>query len=325
MTEETTESIADALTAVMADAAESESETEEAPDSISEEAVTETEDVTQELTDEVEEDDEEAEPDKVFQAPEHWSSDERTQFESLPPEAQEVLLERDKAFQKGYQEKAQAISAITEALEPFKESLIRRGMTPQQAIGILFNAQDRLDNNPLDGILQIAQSYGVVDQLRDKFAPQADDDDFTDPGIKALHNKIEGLEGKLDQTAQGIQQQAIDAGKQQLDTFKNAVDGEGNLLHPYFDKVMSLVTSYVKDGETLDSAYEKAQWTVPEFRDSQTKKVTEKTEEEKAAKVKKAKRAARGVKTNGKSDPEEGAEALSLHDDLEEAWRQHSS
>ena len=47
--------------------------------------------------------------------------------------------------------------------------------------------------------------------------------------------------------------------------------------------------------------------------------------QEKAKKVKQAKRAARGVKTNGKADPQEGAEVMSLHDDLTEAFRQHSS
>jgi hypothetical protein len=327
---ETPESIADALTAAMAEQVESESETEATPDSISEEAVTETEEETVELeaTDEseVEEDDDESEePEKVFQAPEHWSSDERAKFDSLPPEAQEVLLERDKAFQKGYQEKAQAISAITEAIEPFKESLIRRGMTPQQAIGILFNAQDRLDKNPLEGILQIAQSYGIVDQLREQFAPQADEDDFTDPGIKALQQEIKELKGQIAQTNQGLQQQTIDAGRQQLETFKDAVDGDGKLLHPHFEQVMPLVTAYVQQGDSLQEAYEKAVWTVPEYRDSQVTKTVEKTDKEKAEKVKKAKRAARGVKTNGKSDPEEGTETLSLHDDLKEAFRQHSS
>jgi len=244
-----------------------------------------------------------------------------------PPDAKELVLERDAQFQKGYQEKAQAISAITDAIEPFKESLIRRGMTPQQAIGILFNAQDRLDNNPLEGILQIAQSYGVADQLKEQFAPQTDDDDLTDPGIKALQKEFQGLKSQMEQTNQGIRQQVVDAGNQQIETFKNAVDGEGNLAHPYFEQLVSEITSHLekKEGATLESAYKQLVWTVPEYRESQNKQIVEKTDQEKAAQVKKAKRASRGIKTNGKSDPEEGAEALSLHDDLTEAFRQHSS
>lgn len=319
----TTESIADALTASMNEV-ESDTESEETTDSISEEAITETEVV--EDTTEVEEDkDESEEQETVFQAPEHWSSDERTKFDSLPPDTKEFVLERDAHFQTGYQEKAQAISAITDAIEPFKEALIRRGLTPEQAIGILFNAQDRLDNNPLEGILQIAQSYGVADQMREHFAPKTDDDDFTDPGIKALQQDIKGLKSQIEQTNQGIQQQGTSAVQAQLDTFKSVTDTDGNLKHPHFDQIKVLMGAYVQGGDTLDSAYDKAVWTLPEFRESQNKKVVEKTDEEKAQKVKKAKRAARGVKTSGKSNPNEGAEVQTLHEGLTEAFRQHSS
>ena len=83
--------------------------------------------------------------------------------------------------------------------------------------------------------------------------------------------------------------------------------------------------AYVQGGDTLDAAYEKAVWTIPEYRQAQQRSVVEKTDREKADKVKKAKRAARGVTTNGKDDPDAGKDALSLHDDLTEAFRQHSS
>ena len=334
MTEETVESITDALTAVMAEAAESAPETEEAQEVSQQEASTETEDVLESATneaelgtEEVEEDnDESAEPETVFQAPEHWSSDERTKFDSLPPEAQEVLLERDKAFQKGYQEKAQAISAITEAIKPWEQSLAQRGMTADQAIRALFAAQHQLDTNAVEGILQIAQNYGVVDQLKDKFAPATDDEDFTDPGIKALQQEIKELKGQIEQTTQGFQQQQVSAGQQKIDEFKNAVDGEGKPAHPYFDQLMPEITALIQTkGGTLDEAYQQLVWTVPEFRDSQQKTVVEKTDKEKAEKVKKAKKAARAVQTNGKTNPNESNEPLSLKDELAGAFAQHSS
>jgi len=322
MTDEVTETIADALTTAMAEA-ESETETEEAS-GISQEATEEIEESSEvEETEVEEEDDESEEPEKAFQAPEHWSSDERTQFESLPPEAQEVLLQRDKAFQTGYQEKAQAITAITEAIKPWEQSLAQRGITPEQAIRTLFAAQHSLETGAVAGILQIAQNYGVVDQLRDKFAPQADEDDFTDPGIKALQEQVQALTSKLDQTTQGIQQQQTTSVQQQIENFQNATDGDGKLLHPHFEDAMPTILARVQSGDTLEVAYESAKWTVAEFRDSQNK--PEKSDAQKAQKVKQAKRAARGVKTNGKADPAEGSETLTLHDDLTEAFRQHIS
>ena len=331
MTDEVTESIADALTQAMAEA-ESEApeptETEEAvavsQDEAAEEVVEEEVEET-ELEATEEDDDDGEEPATVFQAPEHWSSDERTQFESLPPEAQEVLLARDKAFQTGYQEKAQSIAAITDAIKPWEQSLAQRGLTPEQAIRTLFAAQHQLDTDAVGGILQIAQNYGVLDQLQAKFAPETDDDDFTDPGIKALQQEIRDLKNQVTQTTQGIQQQQTQTVQQQIESFQNAKDDKGELLHPHFEDAMPMILAAVQSGDTLDAAYDKAKWSVPAYRESLEQKTTEKTEAAKAKKVKQAKRAARGVKTNGKADPEEGAEVLSLHDDLKEAFRQHSS
>jgi len=325
MTDEVTETIADALTAAMA---ESEPETEEvvevSPVEATEEvAEAEAEVVEVEATEE--DDDESEEQETVFQAPEHWSSDERTQFESLPPEAQEVLLARDKSFQTGYQEKAQSISAITDAIKPWEQSLAQRGLTPEQAIRTLFAAQHQLDTDAVGGILQIAQNYGVLDQLQAKFAPETDDDDLTDPQTKALLNRIDQLEGRLEQTTQGIQQQQNQTVQQQIESFQTAVDDKGELKHPHFEEAMPMILAAVQSGDTLDAAYDKAKWSVPAYRDSLVQKESEKTVAAKAKKVKQAKRAARGVKTNGKADPEEGSEVLSLKEDLEEAFRQHSS
>jgi hypothetical protein len=203
--------------------------------------------------------------------------------------------------------------------------LAQRGLTPEQAIRTLFAAQHQLDTDAVGGILQIAQNYGVLDQLQAKFAPETDDDDFTDPGIKALQQEIRDLKNQVTQTTQGIQQQQTQTVQQQIESFQNAKDDKGELLHPHFEDAMPMILAAVQSGDDLASAYDKAKWSVPAYRESLEKRTTEKTEAAKAKKVKQAKRAARGVKTNGKADPEEGAEVLSLHDDLKEAFRQHSS
>ena len=326
MTDEVTESIADALTQAMAEA---ETETEESTETVEASGISE--EATEEIAEEeveleaVEEDDDGEEPETVFQAPEHWSSDERTQFDSLPPEAQEVLLARDKSFQTGYQEKAQSISAITDAIKPWEQSLAQRGLTPEQAIRTLFAAQHQLDTDAVGGILQIAQNYGVLDQLQAKFAPETDDDDLVDPQFKALQQEIQDLKSQLTQTTQGIQQQQNQTVQQQIESFQTAVDDKGELKHPHFEEAMPMILAAVQSGDALDAAYDKAKWSVPAYRDSLVQKESEKTVAAKAKKVKQAKRAARGVKTNGKADPEEGSEVLSLKEDLEEAFRQHSS
>ena len=246
----------------------------------------------------------------------------REQFSSLTPEAQEVLLARDKEFQKGYQEKAQAISAISQAIEPWKEVLAQRGITPDQAIRTLFAAQHALETKPLDGILQLAQNFGVMDQLQKRFVPDTDDD-FADPEVKALKAQIDDLKSQINQTQEGFKTQQTQSVQEQLNQFKSAVDEKGNPKHVHFDKVKHLMAPLVGQGKTLEQAYSEVVWSVPEFRESQLKKPND--EVDKARKVKQAKRASRSIKQDGKAKSTEADDPISIGDDLRLAWKQHSA
>ena len=170
--EENTESVMDSLREAMKEA-EGESETLEAQpepeDSEPVEDVEAHEPEGIEVT--AEEDSEDEEPVEVFQPPEHWSSDEKETFQSLTPEAQQILLEKEKQFQKGYQERAQSISDIEKALEPYKQNLAMMGVDEATAIRTLFATQSRIMQDPVNGILALAQQFGVADQLRQQFAP----------------------------------------------------------------------------------------------------------------------------------------------------------
>ena len=81
----------------------------------------------------------------VFQAPAHWSSEEKEQFSSLAPEAQEFLIEKDKQFQQGFQERAQEKSDLEAALEPWKQTIAQRGMSEADAIRTLFATQAQIE------------------------------------------------------------------------------------------------------------------------------------------------------------------------------------
>ena len=325
------ESISDALRASFSEA-ETDTESEAANDGIPDEGAVK-EDVEPEVDlqaadeSQSEEDIEQTvEPvDGVFQAPEHWSSDEKTAFAEFSPDVQEILLAKDKQYQQGYQEKAEGIAAITEALEPWKDALAQRGVTADQAIRTLFAAQNQIDANPLQGILTVAQSYGILDQMREHFAPQTDDDDFTDPEVKALKQEISELKQQIGTGTTGTDQHKAHAVRKQVQDFKTATNDKGELLHPHFDKVKNVMAGFVTGGSTLEKAYEEAVWTVPEFRDAQIKNEPTETATEKAARVKKAKRAARGVKPSGKPNPEDNAKPQGRRDTLAEAFHELST
>jgi hypothetical protein len=324
MTEEVQEqSISELLTEAMTEH-ETTEETEAEEVSPATDESESVEEVDAEVTAEAEEDSAEAEPETVFQAPEHWSSDYKARFAELSPEGQEVVLGFDSDFKRGYQDKVQAISDIETALEPWKQTIAQRGISEADAIRTLFAAQSQIEQDPLQGVLALAQRFGVADQLRKQFAPDTDAD-FIDPEVKALNSKIAELEGKISQTSQQIQQSQTVSAQQELDNFVNAVDADGKPAHPHFEAAKPLIASLVGQGKSLEDAYNEAVWTVPEYRESQSKpEPPAENEVEKARKVKQAKKAARGINQDGTAKTTESDEDLDIKSSLELAWKQHS-
>jgi len=272
------------------------------------------------------EDQEDAEPEEVFQPPEHWSSDEKEAFKSLTPEGQQLLLNKKRQFQQGYQERAQSISNIEKALEPYKQSLAYMGVDEATAIRTLFATQQRVMQDPANGILALAQQFGVMDQLRQQFAPDTDDE-FVDPEIKALRQQVQELKTGLGNfQQQTVQQQQQDL-LSQIDSFKSQTDGKGQLAHPYFDQVRHNMAPLVQQGKSMEEAYNEAVWLVPEYREKHLKTVANKrqseTQQDRAKRVKQAKRAATTNKSSSKTRADD-PESRSVAEELRVAWNQLS-
>ena len=323
---ENEETLTEALTTAFAEIKDDEetdsTESEATEDNSEPQLEADTEEHVEDTPDvEAKEDSEAEEPEKVFQAPEHWSSEHREQFSSLPTESQELLLARDKEFQTGYQEKVQGIADIQRAIEPWKEVLAQRGITEEQAIRSLFAAQHQLESNPINGILQLAQRFGVLDQLKAQFAPDTDED-LLDPEVKALNLKINQLESVVNQTNQNLQQRDTNTLQEQLDAFSKAEE-DGSPKYPHYESLKHLMAPLVGQGKSLEDAYGEVVWSIPEYRESQVK-TPEVNEVEQARKVKQAKKAARVINQDGTAKPSDSDEPISLRADLELAFKKHS-
>ena len=229
------------------------------------------------------------------------------------------MIARDAEFQKGYQERAQGISDIQSALEPWKQTIAQMGWSEAEAIRTLFATYNQLRSDPLNGIQRLAQNFGVLDQIN---APDTDDD-YTDPEVKALQKQIQGLQGQLQQFEQTQQQSFQSEGQRMIENFKSEKDAEGNVAHPYFDEALPLITSLVQQGKSLEEAYDEAKWTVPEYREAATpKQKAGVSAEEKAAKVKRARRASNSVKSPKGNTPDTQEKTLSLEDELTAAFKE---
>lgn len=306
-------------------------EDEPEPEDSEPEQVAEAEDTDEEVSEraeseevevEAQDDQEDEEPEQVFQAPEHWSSEYKAEFEHLPNEARNLVLKFEKDFKNGYQERVRKISDVEQALEPWRQHIVQRGLSEGDAIRTLFALQAQIERDPVNGVLSLAQRFGIMDHLRSQFAPDTDDE-FVDPEIKALRQQVQDLHSQLGNFQQQTVQSQQEGLMQQIEAFKSQTDEKGNLTHPYFEQVRHTMAPLVAQGKTMEEAYNEAVWMVPEFRDQHIKTVTRKrrneSEMERAERVKEAKKAATANKQSGKAAAE-SSEPLSVAEELRVAW-----
>lgn len=243
------------------------------------------------------------EPEEVapgIEAPAHWAADFKDSFNALPPDAQEVFLQRYKDMEGDYTRKTQEVadirrraSALDEVMVPFRDEFARAGLDDIGAVRQLLGAHKFLRESPQQAIAWLAQNYGVsTDALA---ASEQAEDDFADPQVKQLRDQVSQLQGYLQTQAQQQQQAAVADTQQQIDNFAKATAEDGSLAHPHFDAVRTTMGGLIQSGvaQDMDAAYEMAVYANPELRgsliDQQAEKVTAKQKQ--AENVRKAKRA----------------------------------
>jgi hypothetical protein len=269
------------------------------------------------------------EEETVILAPEHWSDEDKATFTELPAQARTYLLKREKQYEQGIQSKSEELRPMQEAFGPYAEMMKMRGIDAPTAIRTWVAAQSALDTDPVNGLSMLIQSYGpeVKSALLRQFGAaeeQAFDDD-TDPEVRQLREELnrqkrQGQQAQLQQQTY-LEQQALE----QVRQFKEAVDDDGNLLHPHFEQAQQTMRALLSSGQVpdIESAYEQAIWSVPEYRDEfaeQQRKAAEKEQTQKRAKAaEKAKKAGKTVQGNGSKPPPKKVNAT-LHEDLQAAW-----
>lgn len=213
----------------------------------------------------------------AIDVPISWSAEMKAKWAALPPDAQSYIAQRDKESQtaisrmgnekKGLEERVAAYQPIDQLINARKDSLAKRGMTFDQAVGQLFNAQDELDANPLRGLVQIGLTYGIdlrqflPEQVQQHAAPPS-------PEVVQLKNDVARLTGYLTEqqreaeaAKQAENQRAETALRSEIETFSKD--------KPHFEAVKAHMSALLSSGaaDTLDKAYEQAVWAIPEVRE----------------------------------------------------------
>ena len=263
-------------------------------------------------TDDQDETDETEDDTQPLAAPKHWSDEDRKVFEALDAGAQEFLLRRHREMEADYTKKTtevaeqrKAIEPLEQVLAPYRSAWSTHGVSDAQAMQRLLQAQASLATNPVQTLQYLAQTYNVdLSQL----TPADTQSDYTDPEVKALRDEINQLRTHLtqrDTEQSNVQQQTL---QQQIDSFANEADTDGNVLHPHFATVQNRMAALINAERqlgntlTLKDAYDQAVQLDPTVRvhaESAARKLQEQElEKQAAARAAKARRAA---KTNVRS------------------------
>lgn len=191
---------------------------------------------------------ENAEEIELISAPGEWNPDLKAGFELLANnEARQAMVDAHKNMYKNYQADKQALAPIKQTaemvqkhLDPYMSTIQMQGQTPDQYMQTVLATADNLYKNPQETIKYLAAQYGV------SFGEQSkESEEWVDPQVKALQEKIEQMEQankqsqfqQQQQTYQQQQSQAQAVQQQQqaaIESFKTATDGEGALKHPHF-------------------------------------------------------------------------------------------
>jgi hypothetical protein len=276
-------------------------------------------------------------------APEHWPTEERETFETLPEEVKQLYLTQGERLHAHHQKRVEELRSESEVLErlkpldqviaPYREQLKLQGVNERDVVQQLLAVRASLQQQPQETIKWLGTQFGVD-------LGNLDDAIDADP----TENRLNAIEQQVHQSnqanAQAIQQQRVQAARQtvqtQIDTFSTAKNEDGSLKHPYFDAVTPAMTqltqAYRAQNQPIDleKVYQEACWLHPETREkiladrdsTQEANVIAKEKKNLRQRTSRAKRADTTIRSTADTPAKS---KLSIRDELSQQWEQAQS
>lgn len=268
----------------------------------------------------------------AIEAPQHWAAADKELFGKLPPDGQKFLLDRHKAMEGDYTRNMQAIAPLRKAAEQWQPYLQQIGASPEQAFQALIGAEYALRTGTPEqkqqALRQLAADYEItLDQ-----AAQPAVDEYQDPQVVALNQKLAQLEAWKNSREQAEQQYQRQQQERQQQTLQSTIASfatektdAGTPAHPHYEVVRETMAALIGSGQAPDlkTAYDMAVWARPDLRQqllsAQQDAAVKKAAEEAKARAQKANTAAASV-TGRPVGATAEAPAKSVREELERAW-----
>lgn len=213
---------------------------------------------------------------KEIKAPQSWSAEKKAVWDTLAPDAREYIAQREQEAHKAisrYGQFTKSVRPIVETLEAYKDTFESKGLSYQEGVKGLLDAQRLLDRDPVAGIEALAKAYGV--NLGQSLTGQRD------PAINHLQDQVEKLTSQLQQAQSESKQRQQSEFQAKQSSIEKVIE-DFSKDKPDFTELEADIVANVQllhethpdlsHAERLQMAYERAQWANPKSRQAQIDK-----------------------------------------------------
>ena len=188
--------------------------------------------------------------------PQSWKKEMREFFNSADPLMQEYILQREDQMKEGLEKDrndANLGRTIRDVMRPYDEMFQQRGIDSTQAVQNLLQNHHRLSSGTNDEkvalIRQLAQSYGIHAPGKEGEQPRVD------PEVQNLRQEV----SQIKQNLSASQERSLQEARERINTEVSAFADE----HPLFEDLSEDIAEFIKVGNSLEEAYDKALWANP--------------------------------------------------------------
>lgn len=253
----------------------------------------------------------------AFQPPTSWSADAKAHWATLPPALQQAVAKRESEMSEGQRRWSEREQRYDSMLAPVAEAASRTGITVEEGLNRLIGANAMLEQNPVQGLVEIGRFYGIDLAPFFQSNPQQQRAmPAVDPTIQHLMQTVNSMQTTLQTREQAEANASIEA-------FAKSPG------HEHFDTVRGQMSTLLEKGLATDlqSAYDMAVWSSPEVRAqliaAQTAPVAARQQQQ--VQVDKAKRGALSLNGSPAGVPAPAAKEFdNVRDAVKDAYRQHA-
>jgi len=209
-------------------------------------------------------------------APETWTKEALAEWAAIPPRAQQEILKREQDMFRGleeYKSGYETAKRYDSAVEPYRPILAAENIDPvvlfQNFAGNHYLMSYGQPQQKAQIAANLIRSYGIdVRMLADVLQAGPALPAAVSPEVAELRQQLAQVQGRLAQQDQSAEQSRIAQVSSEVQAFAS------DPAHPYFDEVSDDIATFIKAGDTLQTAYDKAVYANPVTRQKEIDRLT---------------------------------------------------